>query len=131
MTHYIEIVGPHDNTVYGPFATRADADKYNERLHDKLDPNVFDTYVYDQTRLDEKFAEFGPIEVERPKVYGIMCNVSGGVTGTRSAWLKSNGQVVTFITLDDANARARELEHKLNSNPYRTADFSYRAMEMS
>jgi len=43
------------------------------------------------------------------KEYGIWCQVSGGVTGHRQAWLKANGKVQTFATLAEAEAEAERL----------------------
>jgi hypothetical protein len=39
----------------------------------------------------------------------VMCRVSGGVTGTRQARLKSHGEVRVFPTFSDAEAEARRL----------------------
>lgn len=54
----------------------------------------------------------------------IRCQVSGGVTGTRSALLKSNGAIVSFASLEEAQTEANRLNEKMNG-PYSTAFFSY------
>jgi hypothetical protein len=58
--------------------------------------------------------------------YGIFCTVSGGATGSRSAWLKTgeNSKIATFPTLEAAEARAQEL--LASRSPYSTAYFAYR-----
>jgi len=63
------------------------------------------------------------------KVYGVWCRVSGGMTGTREAWMKSGGRVARFETLEAAEAEAAKHNKAMNASPYRTAYFSYRAME--
>lgn len=61
--------------------------------------------------------------------YGVWCEVSGGVTGYRSAWLKSKGGVWTGNE-GQAIRKAAELEAESNANPYRTAAFRYEARPM-
>lgn len=61
--------------------------------------------------------------------YIVMCRVSGGVTGTREAPLKANGEVRTFGTRAEAEGVATHLMRELNGNPHRTADFRYWAVE--
>jgi len=61
-------------------------------------------------------------------MYNIMCRVSGGVTGTREALLKSNGKVQEFETKEEAERRAAELNQKMN-HQNSTAFFSYRVLE--
>jgi hypothetical protein len=39
----------------------------------------------------------------------IMASVSGGVTGSRQSWLKSNGEIREFETLTEARQSAAEL----------------------
>jgi hypothetical protein len=43
------------------------------------------------------------------KLYGIWTSISGGVTGSRSAWLKRSGEVLTFATQAEAEAEAARL----------------------
>jgi hypothetical protein len=59
----------------------------------------------------------------------ILCEVSGGVTGYRSAYLKRDGKIVEFECRDEAEQEARRLNEKTNGNPYRTADFHYTVVE--
>lgn len=59
--------------------------------------------------------------------YGIWCKVSGGITGSRQAWLKkADGSHELFDTFEDAQAEARRLmAGKVDSTS--TAAFLYRA----
>jgi hypothetical protein len=56
--------------------------------------------------------------------YGVRCRVSGGVTGTREAWLKRDGRVAEFETRAEATAEAAARNAEMNG-PHRTADFRY------
>ena len=38
----------------------------------------------------------------------VRCRVSGGLTGTRESWLKSNGETMVFPDYDSAEAKATE-----------------------
>ena len=58
--------------------------------------------------------------------WGVWCRVSGGVTGTREAWLKRDGEREVFATEAEAAARAAILQAEMNG-PHRTADFRYTA----
>lgn len=62
-------------------------------------------------------------------MFRILCEVSGGVTGYRSATLKHNGVEMTFDTREDAQAECDRLMDRTNGNPHRTADFRYTVME--
>lgn len=57
--------------------------------------------------------------------YFIMCRVSGGVTGTREAPLKSHGEIQFFDSKAEAAQEAARLNDRMNGNPFRTADFRY------
>ena len=46
-----------------------------------------------------------PVTDQRPR-WGVWCEVSGGVTGARAAWLKRNGTRVEFATQAEAAAEA-------------------------
>jgi hypothetical protein len=59
-------------------------------------------------------------------MYGIWCEVSGGVTGYRCAWMKSNGELLV-LTQEQAEQEAARRTKEKNSSPYRTADFTYTA----
>lgn len=59
--------------------------------------------------------------------FGIWCKVSDGVTGHRTAWLKSNGAIVEFDTFDAAEAEAKRLNHETRSHPW--ARFEYLARQ--
>ena len=58
----------------------------------------------------------------------IWCRVSGGITGTREAYLKSNGKIKVFPDQDSAEREAARLNEEMNKPP-RTADFRYQAVE--
>jgi hypothetical protein len=58
--------------------------------------------------------------------YRILCEVSGGVTGYRNAYLKNGGVEVIFPDKETAETEAARLMKKTNG-PYRTADFRYTA----
>jgi hypothetical protein len=60
--------------------------------------------------------------------YQIMCRVSGGVTGTRTALLKKDGQTVYFETREEAQKEAERLNATMN-NAHSVASFSYRVVE--
>jgi hypothetical protein len=64
------------------------------------------------------------------KMYGIWCQVSGGITGYRAAWLKSKGEQRTFQTLQEAELYAKRLTEDRMHNRYRTADYHYSAREI-
>jgi len=64
-------------------------------------------------------------------MFGIWCEVSGGVTGYRCAWMKNNGVLGKFATRDEAEKEAHARNEKANGNPYRTADFRYTVRELS
>src|SRR5262245_57457514 len=63
--------------------------------------------------------------------YGVWCTVSGGVTGFREAWMKSDGKIKVFSTHQAAQAEADKHYRTAMGNPYRTADFSYQALRLS
>jgi hypothetical protein len=59
-------------------------------------------------------------------MFGIWCQVWGCcVTGSRSAWLKANGEIQRFETREQAAAEATRLARERNANPHRTARFRY------
>jgi hypothetical protein len=60
-------------------------------------------------------------------MYGIWCTVSGGVTGTRESWMKSNGQIRLFETIEEAKKIANAVQDERMGNNHRTADFNYSA----
>jgi hypothetical protein len=60
-------------------------------------------------------------------MYGIWCEVFGGVTGHRASWLKENGKVKTFDTLQAATSEAALHNERTNGNPFRAASFRYTA----
>lgn len=58
-------------------------------------------------------------------MYRIFCKVSGGVTGTRTAYYKDNGIEQTFLEKESAQAVCDTLNRTANSNPYQKATFRY------
>ncbi len=61
--------------------------------------------------------------------YLVMCRVTGGVTGTREAVLKANGQEQIFITREEAEAEAVRCTQESSRNPYATAYARYWVVE--
>jgi hypothetical protein len=62
-------------------------------------------------------------------VYGIWCEVSGGVTGHRASWLKVEGIIQRYDTFGEATAIAADLQRKANGS-YATASFHYEPREI-
>lgn len=62
-------------------------------------------------------------------IFKIWCEISGGVTGHRADWLKSNGEVITFRDRGNAELVAQRLRDSRNG-PFRRADFSYTVKEL-
>lgn len=59
------------------------------------------------------------------KCYRILCRVSGGVTGTREAYLKGKeGREQIFSTRQEAEAEAKRLNERMN-NMHSSAYFRY------
>lgn len=56
--------------------------------------------------------------------YVIKCRVSGGVTGTREGYYRSDGQIIEFDTLEEAQWYADHMNRQANDQ-YATAKFSY------
>lgn len=59
--------------------------------------------------------------------YNILCQVSGGVTGTRSGLLKNNGKIAVFQTHEAAITEAARLSEKMNRER-KSAEFNYTAV---
>jgi hypothetical protein len=57
-------------------------------------------------------------------MFRIKCRVSGGVTGTREAYMKERGVVQYFATRKEAEAIA-DHRNKTANGPYATATFKY------
>jgi hypothetical protein len=66
---------------------------------------------------------------EQDKTHGVWCEVSGGVTGTRQAWLKVGGAVWRG-TIDEAQLKARECRHRAMTQYSRDAVFTYAARRL-
>lgn len=60
-------------------------------------------------------------------MFRIWCEVWGGVTGSRAAWLKQNGEIADFATREAAEAEAARLNDRTKDNP--RASFSYSVRE--
>jgi hypothetical protein len=60
--------------------------------------------------------------------WGVWCEVWGGVTGRRTAWLRHNDTIAEYATREEAEAEARRCMDGLS--PYRKAEFRYTAREM-
>lgn len=64
-------------------------------------------------------------------MYGIWCEVFGGVTGHRTSWLKSKGEVLRYDTPGEAQVEASRLSRYRNNPPSSTgAVFSYTVKKM-
>ena len=62
--------------------------------------------------------------------WGVFCTVCGGVTGSRSAWLKDkDGRPRRFPDKATAEVEAERLMQQKNG-PHATASFYYRAAEL-
>jgi hypothetical protein len=61
--------------------------------------------------------------------YGIWCEVWGGVTGRRGAWLKVEGQIQVYPTLQEALAIAADIQNRCNPNG--ATNYSYQAREFT
>ena len=59
--------------------------------------------------------------------YAIWCEVWGGITGSRASWAKQDGKVMTFATLEAAEAEAKQRQARTMGNLNRTAHFAYTA----
>ena len=59
------------------------------------------------------------------ELYAIACTVSGGVTGTRHALYKSNGETQFYASVEVAARVARELQERADSRPSNGAVFQY------
>lgn len=61
-------------------------------------------------------------------MFGIWCEVFGGITGHRSAWLKAtDGGIQRYDTRKEAEDIADGLARAYNDNPNRKASFRYSA----
>ena len=60
-------------------------------------------------------------------MFGIWCTVTGGVTGTREAWMKEDGKIKLYDTEAEAAERARRLMDVLSTSS--AARFSYVAKQ--
>jgi hypothetical protein len=59
-------------------------------------------------------------------LWGIWCEIRGGVNGHRGGWLKcGDGGYETFCTRELAQARVERLERERNGDPYRIGTYVY------
>ena len=58
-------------------------------------------------------------------IYGIWCEVWGGVTGSRSSWLKEHGKIKVFTNRAEAELEAMGWTDRNARNPNRKAEFRY------
>ena len=63
-------------------------------------------------------------------MFGIWCEVWGGVTGSRSSWMKRDDVVVEFATEEEAQAEADRLMEAVRSRPFSSVSFRYSARRM-
>lgn len=52
----------------------------------------------------------------QPTKWGVWCSVSGGVTGSRQSWAKSNGEILKFDTEEEAKALASKWQGGAGEN---------------
>jgi hypothetical protein len=57
----------------------------------------------------------------------ILCEVWGGITGSRKAFYKYNDNIVVFEGEEAAKKQARQLDTTVHANKYRCANFRYTA----
>jgi hypothetical protein len=67
----------------------------------------------------------GSVEIKDPWV--ILCEVWGGVTGSRKAFYKYHDTIVVYEGKEAAEEHAKQLDITVNSNPNRCANFRYTA----
>lgn len=67
----------------------------------------------------------GSVEIKDPWV--ILCEVWGGITGSRKAFYKYHDSIVVYEGQEAAKVQARQLDTTVNSNPHRCANFRYTA----
>ena len=60
--------------------------------------------------------------------YRIWCRVSGGMTGTREAWLKHNGKIYEVATKVTAQKKAKQLNKDMGKNTM--VNFHYSVVEV-
>ncbi|HEY1441373.1 MAG TPA: hypothetical protein VGF65_11155 [Mycobacterium sp.] len=61
-------------------------------------------------------------------IYGIWCEVSGGRTGPREAWLKRDGTIALWTDRDEATSEALRLTRERN-HPNKPVRFFYLVQE--
>lgn len=66
-----------------------------------------------------------PFALSTAGPFVVCCEVHGGVTGHRTSLLKSNNELRTFATRDEAQSVATTLRNERNNDPYRKATFHY------
>jgi hypothetical protein len=62
------------------------------------------------------------------RTYGVWCEVWGGHTGNRAAWLKWNGVPQEFATLAEAEAEAQKMTDGLSNSGQARFRYSARVM---
>jgi hypothetical protein len=64
-------------------------------------------------------------------MFGIWCEVWGGVTGNRAAWMKADGEIVRYETRDEAETEASVQNERTNRHRReRSANFRYTVREL-
>jgi hypothetical protein len=69
--------------------------------------------------------------MENAMKYGIWCEVWGGATGHRQAWMKNKGRRMEFNSRLAAEAEATMVRKNVAENPHRTANFRYTVKEIN
>ena len=68
----------------------------------------------------------GSATIDDPWV--VLCEVWGGVTGSRTAFYKYGGTIVVYEGKATAEEQAKQLDITVHANPHRTANYRYTAV---
>lgn len=71
------------------------------------------------------------LDAHGQKNWGVYCTVSGGATGDRTSWLKSNGELARFATEEEAEDRAAECRAKNRTTHFSSVQFTYTPLPLT
>lgn len=100
------------------FADREEAREWADGLNRHIGHDIHSAFEIICSSIRQ-----GP--VPKPVEFGVWCEVSGGVTGFRQSWMKSDGVIRRFATREEAQAVVDAMQSRTRGNPHRTANFSY------
>lgn len=144
-SHFMKAGDDIEVGVYGPNGLRAtwtqpySGEEHGEDVNGTPLPRFVETYIPPSTLA----ALTAPTQSrtvltldalpQAPKVaalpirkWGVWCEVSGGVTGHREAWLKVNGEEVEYDTQDEAETAAATCRENVRGNTRATFHYSAR-----